>query len=260
VLAVVVPDLACPYCAGAVTLDGPVVRCRGGHAFDVARQGYVALLPSGSTAAGDTAEMVGARERFLGTGHYARIADAVAQATIPGCTVEIGAGTGYYLKAALATGRGIGVDASKYAARRLAKAHPNIGAVVADAWRRLPIKDGVASSVLDVFAPRNGSEIHRILGHRGRLVVVTPTADHLRELATTLRVDEHKQQRLAATLGPYFELDGSQELTWGMELEPAETAALIGMGPNAFHQPVEPPPGRLNVTASVRVSAYRRRG
>jgi 23S rRNA (guanine745-N1)-methyltransferase len=289
VLDLVVPHLACPYCGAAVELADRVLRCTAGHAFDVARQGYVTLLPAGrSTPAGDTDAMLTARGRFLAAGHYARIAAAVATAagaTGGGCLVEVGAGTGYYLAAALdaAPGRvGIGLDASRYAARRLARAHPRAGAVVADAWRRLPVRDGAAAAVLDVFAPRNGPELRRILAPGGLLIVVTPTPAHLAEIVTglgLLTVDERKADRLAGTLEPHLEPVGATEHTWSMELTQADVRALVEMGPTAHHLapsdldhrlarlagaparatragPAEP----VRVTASVRVSAYRRAG
>jgi 23S rRNA (guanine745-N1)-methyltransferase len=247
VLDAVVPFLACPSCGGRVRLAGRVLGCAAGHAFDLARQGYVTLLPpGGSPPAGDTAPMLAARAHFLAAGHYAALAARVAAAAgsadaVAGCLVEVGAGTGYYLAAALDAVPdrvGVGLDASKYAARRLARAHPRAGAVVADAWRRLPIRDGAAAVVLDVFAPRNGSELGRILAPGGILIVVTPTAAHLAELVDGLgliTVDGRKAERLAGTLHPHVEPVGADEHTWSMELTVADVRALIGMGPNAHH-------------------------
>ena len=55
------------------------MRCGEGHSFDVARQGYLSLLAGeGTPHAGDTAEMVAARERFLGAGHFEPLAEALA--------------------------------------------------------------------------------------------------------------------------------------------------------------------------------------
>src|SRR5205085_2362216 len=81
------------------------------------------------------------------------------------------------------------------AAGGAARAHPRALAVVADAWRRLPVRNGVLDRVLVTFAPRNGPETARVLRPDGRLVVVTPAPDHLRELVGALgllRVDPDK--------------------------------------------------------------------
>ncbi len=95
---------------------------------------------------GLAAELAAAGRRGRGTG-------------VPGCAADVGAGPGYYLAAVLGQlpGRaGLALDVSKFALRRAARAHPRIGAVAADAWRRLPVADGAAAVVVNVFAPRSG--------------------------------------------------------------------------------------------------------
>ncbi|WP_187414662.1 putative RNA methyltransferase [Nonomuraea sp. PA05] len=80
-LADIVEYLICPVCGADLHLAGATVRCAGNHAFDVAKQGYVSLLTgSGQPGTADTPEMVAARAAFLDKGHYAPLADAVAQA------------------------------------------------------------------------------------------------------------------------------------------------------------------------------------
>lgn len=73
--------LRCPHCAGGLELVDGTARCATGHAFDVARQGYLNLLPGDArTGSADTAAMVRARIEFLAAGHYAPIAAAVRDA------------------------------------------------------------------------------------------------------------------------------------------------------------------------------------
>ena len=74
----VIELLRCPHCGAALDLEGPIARCAAGHSFDVARQGYLNLLPGNArTGTADTAAMVRARAAFLAAGHYAPIAAAV---------------------------------------------------------------------------------------------------------------------------------------------------------------------------------------
>src|SRR4051812_30563040 len=156
---------------------GSPLPCVNGHRFDVARQGYLSLL-SGKAVRGDTAAMVAAREAFLSAGHFAPIRDALPR--VDGLVVELGAGTAYYLAATLAEhGHGIALDSSKPALKRAARAHPRIAAVACDVWAGIPVLPEVVDLVLDVFAPRNGLEIARVLKPGGTLVVVTPTEAHL---------------------------------------------------------------------------------
>ncbi|MEU6233083.1 putative RNA methyltransferase [Kitasatospora sp. NPDC047058] len=270
------PYLACPHCAQALTLDGRTLRCPGGHSFDIAKQGYVSLLAGDAhTGTGDTAEMVAARSDFLAAGHYRPIADALADAaaaTAPeGLVADLGAGTGHYLAHvldALPARPGAALDISKYALRRAAKAHPRIGAVVCDAWRPLPLRDASAGLVLNVFAPRNGPEIRRVLRPGGTLLLVSPTPRHLRELVTALgllSVDEEKQRRIDEKLGPHLTPAGRQEVEFTLRLSAADVRTVVGMGPSAWHTDRERLAARLaglpdpvEVTASVTVAAYRR--
>ncbi|WP_406198630.1 methyltransferase domain-containing protein [Kitasatospora sp. NBC_01560] len=270
------PYLACPHCAQALTPDGRTLRCPGGHSFDVAKQGYVSLLAGDAhTGTGDTADMVAARSDFLAAGHYRPIADALADAaaaTAPeGLVVDLGAGTGHYLAHVLDAlpGRpGAALDISKYALRRAAKAHPRIGAVVCDAWRPLPLQDATAGLVLNVFAPRNGPEIRRVLRPGGTLLLVAPTSRHLRELVTglgLLSVDEEKQRRIDEKLGPHLTPAGQQQVDFTLRLSAADVRTVVGMGPSAWHTDPERLAARLadlpdpvEVTASVTVAAYRR--
>ncbi len=248
----VVAWLRCPHCGGRLALAGGSVGCGSGHSFDIARQGYVSLLQAGARGGGDTATMVRARSEFLATGHFAPIAAALGDAAVratasakprqgPGCVVDVGAGTGYYLAAVLdrVSGlAGLALDASRYALRQAARAHTRIGAVGCDAWRPLPVADGAADVVLNVFAPRDGAELRRILRPSGALLVVTPAADHLGELTGPLgllRVDERKRARLGDKLGPHFGLLSESEHRGIMALRHPAAEALAMMGPSAWH-------------------------
>ena len=272
--------LACPVCGRGFTLRPPALRCANGHSFDIARQGYVNLLPGGARpGTADTAEMVAARQAFLAAGHYAPLAGAIADlaaATVPAgprpCVLDAGSGPGYYLAAVLDRLQGpagLAMDISARALRRAARAHPAIGAVGWDTWRPFPVRDAVMSLVLNVFAPRNAAEFRRVLRDDGALIVVTPAPGHLAELtgpAGLLAVDERKDERLAASLGAHFTLARDQELSLGLRLTRAEAGALAGMGPSARHAGPDGG-GRLAarsepiaVTAAFRIACYRPAG
>ncbi|MER7772545.1 putative RNA methyltransferase [Kitasatospora sp. NPDC096140] len=271
--------LACPLCAQPLTRHDRSLRCPAGHSFDLAKQGYVSLLAGDAhTGTGDTAEMVAARADFLAAGHYRPIADALAEAAAAapadepdGLVADLGAGTGHYLAHvldALPDRVGAALDISKYALRRAAKAHPRIGAVVCDAWRPLPLRDASAELMLNVFAPRNGPEIRRVLRPGGTLLLVSPTARHLGELVDALgllSVDEEKQRRIDEKLGPYLTPAGRREVEFTLRLDPQDVRTVVGMGPSAWHADPErlgaaltALPDPVEVTASVTVAAYRR--
>ncbi|MEP4394915.1 putative RNA methyltransferase, partial [Marinobacter sp.] len=60
--------LACPLDGEPLSQADTCWRCPAGHSFDVARQGYLHLLPvqnKRSLDPGDSKDMVAARRRFL---------------------------------------------------------------------------------------------------------------------------------------------------------------------------------------------------
>jgi 23S rRNA (guanine745-N1)-methyltransferase len=265
----ILPYLRCPTCWSSLSYAGAALRCPRGHSFDVARQGYAALLPGVRRHAGDSATMVADRASFLGRGHYAFLADALAAAAaampaVRPLVVDAGTGTGYYLARVLDAvpgAAGVGVDIAKPALRRAARAHPRAAAVLTDLWGRLPLADGCAGLVLDVFAPRNGAEFRRILHPDGALLVVTPAGDHLAELVEEyrlLRVDESKAERVGASLDAHFTATSATTLRQSMRLSADEVRTLIGMTPSARHVALdEVPVAELTVTAAVDLTIYR---
>ncbi|MBY6411650.1 methyltransferase domain-containing protein [Rhodococcus sp. BP-252] len=276
-LADVIDLLICPLCGSDLDFgdDDKFLLCDRGHTFDVARQGYVSLQSGGAgKITGDSADMIAARADFLDAGHFAPIADAVSQAVgsvgSVGTVLEVGAGTGHYLAAVLdaADGaRGIGVDVSKAAARRVARAHPRLGSIVADVWQGLPVRDGSIDAVTCVFSPRNASELRRVLAPEGILVVVTPTERHQRELTATvglIGVDEDKARRLGDSLAGRFEAVERDVVEYAVQLDHDAVEAFVAMGPSARHTTpaarrasIESMPEPVHVTVSVTVGTYR---
>jgi 23S rRNA (guanine745-N1)-methyltransferase len=278
-LAAVASLLACPECGDILAVRDRSLFCARGHGFDIARQGYVSLLTGASTKmSGDTAAMLDARAAFQDARHFAPIATAVATISaegvgtrFPHSILEIGAGTGYYLAAALdATpdAHGIALDVSKPAARRGARAHPRAASILADVWRGLPIRDGLVDVVLSVFAPRNPDEVARVLAPGGSFIVVTPTPRHLSELIAPLGmigVDATKDDRLAEAMSGRFDRVDSALVEYSLRLTHPDVGNVVAMGPSAHHASdpraarIAALPETVEVTASVTVSRYRAR-
>ncbi|WP_449287249.1 putative RNA methyltransferase [Marinobacter sp. PE14] len=192
-----------PFDALACPLDGcPLIhsektwRCENGHSFDVARQGYVHLLPvqkKRTLDPGDSKDMVAARQRFLNAGFYKPIADSVSEIALQslpsegtGSVLDAGSGEGYYLRhlANLAGTRSlsmIGVDISKWAALAAAKQDKQTRWVVGSN-ANLPILPDSLDLVLCLFGFPVYSEFARVLKPGGEVVQVDAGPDHLREL------------------------------------------------------------------------------
>ena len=275
------PLLRCPTCGEALVREGGVVRCAAGHSFDVARQGYLSLVAGSregsrragrSAPGGDSADMIASRERFLAAGHFQPLATALGDLLEhafdgSGSVVDLGAGTGWYLAHLLdrfPEATGLALDVSTPALRRAAQAHPRAAAVGCDAWGPLPLRDHAAGAVLNVFAPRNASEIARVLRPGGAALIVTPTAQHLRELVGPLGligVDPDKDARLAEQIAVALELVERRDLRWRIRLDRDGAKAAAAMGPSAFHaspaeldERVAALSQQVDVTAAVTIS------
>lgn len=209
-----------------------------------------------------------------------------------GRVVDIGCGTGYYLTSLLKSrpgGNALAVDLSPAAVARTVRAafspdgpvvggvvvdgpvvdgvvdRPVIDGLVADVWQPLAIRDGAASVILSVFAPRNPREFHRILAPDGSLIVVTPRAAHLHELqeaGLALEVPAGKSERLVANLHGLFTLVDERSVEFGIALTDDLVGDLIGMGPSAHHRPDAAAPAAVTMpayaTASVDALLFRR--
>ncbi len=208
--------LRCPHCGTPLSRHDKSLRCDAGHSFDIAKAGYVNLLPPGkekNARTGDERDMVKAREEFLSRGHYALISDTLADAAAPytpreNCTVcDMGCGEGYHTcrfasRLAHLTGASVtavGFDASKYAAERGCKRAVREGFLPKDGlgapWDEkitvgflpgnlfhLPLADHSVNIALSMFAPVAGDEARRILTKDGILIVVSSGREHLLEL------------------------------------------------------------------------------
>jgi 23S rRNA (guanine745-N1)-methyltransferase len=280
-VALVAPLLRCPVCGAGLLGEAKVLGCARGHRFDVARQGYVSFAVGRASArAGDTAPMVAARERFLSGGHYAALAAALAEEAAAiasraggeASLLDLGAGPGYYAARvldAIPSALGIALDVSKAAAKRAARAHPRLGAVVADAGA-LPVRDRVITIALTVFAPRDPAEIRRVLAAGGAWLVAAPTDRHLAELREPLGllgIETDKRARLLERAGPQLELADERVVERVLELDAAAVEDLVRMGPSAFHIDDEEPARRvaglgrlpLRVTASFAIARFESR-
>lgn len=76
-------SFSCPLCHQPLTQANNSFVCPERHQFDVAKEGYVNLMPvqhKRSRDPGDSAEMMQARREFLDAGHYQPLRDAIVDA------------------------------------------------------------------------------------------------------------------------------------------------------------------------------------
>lgn len=188
--------------------------------------------------------MVASRNAIFDAGLYTPLVTAVAQTCVGSeFIVDAGGGPGQYLAAGLDAASqsaiGIGLDLSKFCARSAAKRHPRGYSVVADLWAGLPLHDGVADTVLSVFAPRNAVETARVLCPGGQWVIVTPQPGHLAEILEPmhmLAVGEGKSARIADEVAADFAAPTTTTVRASIELDETALVNIAAMGPAAFHR------------------------
>lgn len=217
--------LRCPLCHCALHRDEKTLRCDTGHCYDLAKEGYVNLLPPGkekNARTGDEKDMLRARREFLAGGYYAPISDGIASllhAHLPaGETVlcDSGCGEGWHTlrytgKLAEHGGREIltvGFDASKYGAACGMKNARRDGfgcEIGADGdlltcffpgnLFSLPLADHSVSAVISMFAPVAVEENLRVLREGGILLTAASGKEHLREMRELLYTDVHYAEK-----------------------------------------------------------------
>lgn len=276
-LACVAGRLRCPVCSRPMAPAPGALMCPAGHSYDVAREGYVTLFATGVRHAfGDDADMVGARVNVERAGHFepltAALVETVDRVADAGTSLvlDVGAGTGRHLAGilgALEQARGVALDASRPAARCTARTYKSIAAVRGDVWRQIPLGDRTVDVALNVFAPRNGPELARVVRPGGMMLSVTPAPMHLHELATlhSMRIDLEKTARLRRTLAPWFQAMSVRPITWTLQFTREQAATVLYMGPAGRH--LRPDFDRrlaalgesIRVTAATELRVFRRR-
>ena len=245
----------CPLCGGPLRLLPGRLTCEKGHSFDLAREGYVNLLPAQKKHArepGDSREMVAARRDFLAAGHYApfaeglaEIAARLAQGKKSFRVVDMGCGEGYYDRALLpavqekaADVRLLGFDISKEAVRLAARAQKQEAAFAVGSCFAAPVRDGWADLAVNVFAPFAREELLRVLKPGGHLIYAVPGPDHLFGLKEVLYETPYKNPEQQVEYEGFARLEEvpvSAEIT----LEGDEIPALFAMTPYFWKTPRE---------------------
>ena len=212
----------CPNCGARLTpqlTEKPyVLRCEAGHSFDVAKQGYVNLLlpqKRGAALPGDSAEMVRARTAFLDGGYYRAFSDGVNALVLDTLLktntasphlLDAGCGEGYYtarLHGALCAeglspvcaGFDLSRDAAAHAAKRAKAAGTSetLSFAVASLFE-MPVADGTADGIINLFAPVAAAEFARVLRPGGFLLMAVPAEEHLWGMKEVLYETPYKNE------------------------------------------------------------------
>lgn len=223
----------CPLCQSPLLPADHTWRCDGSlnpkqtaHPFDVARQGYVNLLPvqqKKSKAPGDSQQSIDARKRFLNAGYYQPLNDLICQKMTALLMakkaslkqkdktinwLDIGCGEGYYTQAMAQTGMDmlIAADISKPAVVELAKSSKALGRLwyqgakedkkegtyaaamypLVTSAAHLPLRAHSINGISSIFSPILPEAFNEVLSDAGYLIIAKPHIGHLATMREAL--------------------------------------------------------------------------
>lgn len=185
-------NFICPHCKNDLQLINRSLICSRKHCFDLAKEGYVNLLPVQSKKSkdpGDNSKMMMARRSFLESGHYEPLVKRISEIVQEfkkkeSVMLDLGCGEGYYtgyIKEKNAEIEMYGLDISKVAIRYASKKHKDISFCVASAFE-LPFNDNELDLILRIYAPSSESELLRVMKKGAYLITVSPGERHLYQI------------------------------------------------------------------------------
>lgn len=265
--------LCCPICGAPLERAERSYVCPKRHCYDVAKEGYVNLLPANKKHAkdpGDDKDMVAARTRFLDGGHYAPLRDALAALVVdraPETVLDSGCGEGWYTAGVCDALRqnGLdtwiaGVDLSRSALKKAARRTKEAEFAVASVYH-LPVADKTVDLLLNCFSPLALEEFRRVLAAEGTFLYVVPGAKHLWELKQVLYEKPYENAE-EETAYDGFAYETIVPVDFTMALDAPALQDLFRMTPYCWKTPkagIERMNAleRLDVTASFRIHVFR---
>lgn len=268
--------LCCPICGAGLGREAGRYVCPNGHSYDRAREGYVHLLPANRKHAkepGDDKGMTAARNRFLSTGCYAPLGQALEELALErvgegGAVLDSGCGEGYYtqrvwqaLSQAGRSPRLAGIDLSKPSVRLAARRLPQGEFAVASAYH-LPVGADTVDLLLNCFSPLALEEFCRVLRPGGAFLYVVPGAEHLWELKQVLYDSPYRNKEEEIPY-PGFTYEAVVPVRYQMAVEGAALGDLFQMTPYYWKTPREGAArlaalDGLDITADFRIHVFRR--
>lgn len=248
--------LVCPLDGLSLARESMTLRCENGHSFDIARQGYVNLLPvqhKTSLAPGDSKQMVDARRRVLDAGLFTGLANAIASiltrevvGALPSgrsLLVDAGCGEGFYTHRFADTlersGRSVsvlGIDISKPAIIAAAARYRNLAWAVASN-RRLPVPHNRADVITSLFGFETWEPWSKLQRAGQMVLVVDAGPQHLIELRRVIYPDVrvHDAPAHAAAVESGYKMQFDQKVTYTTYAENRQMIAdILCMTPHGY--------------------------
>lgn len=273
--------LLCPLDQSPLSRHDRTLTCANGHAFDMAKTGYINLLPvqhKHSKDPGDSKEMVQSRRGFLSQGHYDPIVSAIVQ-SMPTTLVEAshldvldaGCGEGHYLCQLVEqlqpthTVDATGLDISKWAITEASKRNKQMDWIVGSN-AHLPIAAQRFDWILCAFGFPVFAEFARTLKAGGWLLLVEAGKNHLLELRQVLypEIKAYRETHQDGIEGFTLQHQSSHSFQFSL-VGQERIAQLLSMTPHIHKAPYA---GReralalesIDLTADISLRWYQKQG
>lgn len=245
-------NLACPIDKLELLKNGRSYQCTNGHCFDIAKQGYLNLLPvqhKKSKEPGDSKAMVQARRDFFDGDFYKPIADFLSELVFKNltdnkelCIFDAGCGEGYYLdhiiNAAKKLDRDqnisfVGLDISKPAIIAASKKNQQASWLVGTNSQPPFLKQSI-DLVFCVFGFHRFSGFKSVLKPGAKVILVEPGEKHLQELRAIIYSEPANEKSIKHSHDD-FKLINTQTLEFNIELDSKQQISnLLTMTPHLF--------------------------
>ena len=232
--------LLCPVCGKRLLADEASLHCVQGHTFDIARQGYVNLLPG--KGAFYPLELFRNRRFVFDHGFYAPLLQKMEELIVKHTKsdypllLDAGCGEGYYA-GNLLKGRDcvkVAFDISREAVQLGAQKYDDVTFIVAD-LKRIPLPSHSVDCVLDVLTPADYSEFSRVLRKNGRVLKAIPGENYLRQLRALAQEQMQSAPYESTRVKDYFALHMDcvqhERVTYNLPVTLEEARAFARMTP-----------------------------
>ncbi|GKS11681.1 hypothetical protein YDYSY3_26810 [Paenibacillus chitinolyticus] len=235
-------------------IEGKSLRCGVGHNFDLAREGYLNLLPQAvKTKYGKN--LFAARKTVNENGLFDPVCDyigkRITEAVLPDKRhpklriLDAGCGEGSLLSGIRRrlSGRAgadllaVGMDLAKEGVRQASKGDAGALWCAAD-LANAPFKTAGFDVILNILSPSNYAEFRRLLDEDGLLIKVIPEENYLREIRQLLYAGTDRE---FFTNGPTverfrecFRISDSRRLRYSWRFGPELLEPLLTMTPLAW--------------------------
>ena len=264
-------ELICPICEKPLHRKANSYCCENRHSFDIARQGYVHLLPvqqKHSLNPGDTKEQVAARRAFLEGDYYAPIVETLIKTAkeleAKGPVLDAGCGEGYYSSrlAKAMEANLLGLDISKEAVRYAAGRYKDALWICGTA-AHLPVGPESVGLLTSLFAVTQPEEFARVLRKDGLFFQVLAAQDHLLGLKSVIYPTLHEKEKDSTPELPGFERILSVPIRFSFTVTGEQVQNLLYMTPHVYRISKDgaealQQTASLTDTASCVLNVYRR--